>query len=502
MCGDKMNTNDKITGYENEKTDNRDIPDIPEILKEKELPPRKNSKKIFVIIGFAVLAILIVAGIIFSAFNTVEIAGKKYKKNDTTVSIYDANLSPEDIDAIKKMKAVSYINLSNCSLPGTDLSWITDSTTLSLKNCGLTDEHLKTIDFKSLDLTSFDIDGNKDITDLSALVDVSDTLKTVSFNLCSVSDISFTENLTKLNSLYADSNGISDISSLENCKRLQILSINDNQIESIETLSNCSELREFYVNSNNLTSLNGLEKAIRLEVIEADNNNIIDFSGLADTSVLKKVSLKNNNSTDERLLSGILVKSAESLKELHLDGNLFEDFDSVGKLKLLKILTVDECKYLSSLDFLKTLTVIERFSARSCALTTLKGMKNCRLLTYLELSDNYITSIDDLPDFNQPNVYMNLSNNSLTDIYLPEQSFSTLSLYGNNLDKLDISETSGGEIIIGYCNAFDYATVTDKYHKYKLIDIPLEKQPLIQKKINSYSVEFLSAYEYIDSLSK
>ena len=494
-----MNTN-KPAGYENGKTDNRVIPDIPEILKEKELPKKRDSKKYLIIIGFAVLAVLIIIGIITSAFNTVEIAGKKYKKNDTTVSVYDAQMTAEDIESIKKMKSVSYIKLNNCTLPDTDLSWITDTTTLSLENCGLTDEHIKSINFASLDLLSFDIDGNKNVTDLSALTDVSDTLKTVSFNSCSVSDISFADKLTKLNSFYADSNGISEISSLKNCTRLQILSLNNNEISSIEPLSNCSELSKIYVNSNNLSDFNGLEKAIRLEVIEADDNSINDFSGLTDTTVLETVSLKNNKAMDETDLSDTLVKSAERLKELHLDGNLFEEFDFAGKLKSLKILTADNCKNLSSLEFLNNLTSLERFSARGCSVSSLKGLENCLSLMYLDLSDNKITSIENLPEFKNSNIHLNLSKNSLTDVSLREQKFSTLLLFGNTIKTLDIAEVSGGEIIVGYCDGLDYGTIAENFYSYILIDIPLDKQVLISNEI--VTAEFLTEEEYINSLAK
>lgn len=475
------------------------IPDIPEILKEKELPKKKNFKKYLIAITFAVLGVLIAAGVITSAFNTVEIAGNKYKKDDTTVSVYDAELSLEDIEAIKKMKAVSYINFRNCTLPDTDLSWITNANTLSLENCGLTDEHLNTIDFSSLELSSLDLDGNKGVSDLSFLADVSDTLKTVSFNNCSVSDISFADKLTKLNSFYADDNGITDISALKNCTKLQILSLNSNEINSLESLRNCTVLREIYIDSNRLTTFNGLEKAIRLEIIEADNNEINDFSGLGNITVLKVFSLKNNDSTDENILSEILVVSAESLKELHLDGNLFEDFDYVGNLKVLKILTVDNCKNLSSLEFLNNITSLEHFSAKNCSVFSLKGLENCLSLTYLDLSDNDISSLEFLPDFKNSNIHLNLSNNSLTDVSLGQQKFSTLLLFGNTIKTLNIAEASGGEIIVGYCDSFDYGTIAENFNSYILIDIPLDKQVSIGKTI--VTAEFLTEEEYIRSLT-
>ncbi len=476
------------------------IPDIPEILKEKPQPKKKSKKKGILAICIAAVISLVLIGVITSLLNTVEIAGNKYKKNDTTVSIYDAELSLEDIEALKKMNAVSYINFRNCTLPDTDLSWITNAATVSLENCGLTDEHLKTIDFKSLDLSSLDIDGNENVSDLSFLTDVSDTLTTVSFNTCSVSDISFADKLTNLKSFYADDNGISDISALKNCTKLQILSLNSNEINSLESLSSFTGLRELYINSNRLTTFKGLEKAIRLEIIEADNNEMNDFSGLNNITILEKFSLKNNNSTDEKVLSEILVASAKTLNELRLDGNLFEDFGFVSSLNMLNIFTVDNCKNLRSLEILNNLTLLKHFSAQDCSVVSLKGLENCQSLTYLDLSYNDISSIEYLPDFKNSNIHLNLSKNLLTDVSLREQKFSTLLLFGNTIKTLDIAEVSGGEIIVGYCDGFDYGTIAENFYSYILIDIPLNKQVLISNEI--VTAEFLTEEEYINSLAK
>ena len=74
------------------------IPDIPEILKEKPQPKKKSKKKGILAICIAAVISLVLIGVITSVLNTVEIAGNKYKKNDTTVSVYDAQLTLEDIE--------------------------------------------------------------------------------------------------------------------------------------------------------------------------------------------------------------------------------------------------------------------------------------------------------------------------------------------------------------------------------------------------------------------
>ncbi len=477
----------------------RVIPDIPEILKEKEQPKRKSKKKSIFAVSAAAFVLLILIGIISSVLNTVEIAGKKYKTNDTTVSVYDAALTPEDIESIKKMKSISYIKLSNCTLPGTDLSWITDASTISIVNCGLTDEHIKTIDFSSLNLTSIDVEGNEGITDLSTLKNTAETIRTVSFNGCSVSDISFAEDLTNVYSFYADSNGITDIAALEKCNSLQIISINNNSIDSLTPLSNCSQLSEVYANSNKLTSLEGLEKAIRLKKLEADNNSISSLEGLNNATILEKLSLKDNDLT--LISSEIIGKSAETLNELHIDGNPVSDFSPIGTLKKLNILTLDNCDNLKSLDFLEDTLLLEWLSAANCSVSSINGLRNCKALNYLELGSNRISSLEGLPSFTQPNIYLNLSNNLLTSVSLPKQGFSILSLYGNKLESLDISETNGSEIVIGYCDGFDYSTLSESFYSYYLIDIPLDRQVHISEAIDSHSLEFLSADEYAKSLT-
>ncbi len=477
----------------------RVIPDIPEILKEKEQPKRKSKKKCIFAVCAAAFVSLILIGIISSVLNTVEIAGKKYKTNDTTVSVYDAALTPEDIESIKKMKSISYIKLSNCTLPSTDLSWITDASTISIVNCGLTDEHIKTIDFSSLNLTSIDVEGNEGITDLSALKNTAETIRTVSFNGCSVSDISFAEDLTDIYSFYADSNGITDIAALEKCNSLQIISINNNSIDSLIPLSNCSQLSEVYANSNKLTSLKGLEKAIRLEKLEADNNIIGSLEGLNNATILEKLSLRDNDLT--LISSEIIGKSAETLNELHIDGNPVSDFSPIGTLKKLNILTLDNCDNLKSLDFLEDILSLEWLSAANCSVFSINGLQNCTALNYLDLGSNRISSLEGLPSFTQPNIYLNLSNNLLTSVSFPKQGFSILSLYGNKLESLDISETNGSEIVIGYCEGFDYGTLSESFYSYYLIDIPLDKQVHISEAIDSHSLKFLPEDEYVKSLT-
>lgn len=214
-----------------------------------------SKKKIFLGTVIGLFLLMVVISVISSILNTVEIAGTKYKTNDSTFTIRDYAFTADDMEALAKMDSLNYLSFTNCTLPDSDLSWIRNVSTLSLENCGLTDQHISSIDFTSLDLNALDLDQNPMVTDLSSVSNLSATLTTLSFRGCNVGDISFLTSLTKLTSLYADENSIEEISFVSNCKNLQILSLKSNKLTSLNGIENCSNLTYLDLSNNSISNI-------------------------------------------------------------------------------------------------------------------------------------------------------------------------------------------------------------------------------------------------------
>ncbi len=478
------------------------IPDIPEILKEKEVPRKKSKKGLIYGISAGAFVLMLVISILTTVLNRVEIAGKKYEKDVSSIYLFDCVMTQEDVETIGKLESLSYLQLKRCTLPSTDLSWLSSVTaTVELEDCGLTDAHIAGIDFSSARFSSLDVDGNTQITDLSPLHSAKIGLTSLSFNGCNVSDISFLKGMTKLASLYFDSNKVTDISALSECTDLQIISFNSNKVSSLVPLSECFKLTQIYVNNNELSTLEGLESATGLTDIEANGNAINNISALANATSLKKVYInvdKNNVAYTNNGFSDLdcLINSASNLAELSMDGAATVEFSALEKFTRLQVLSVNNCSNFTTFTFLKNSKSLYSLSASHCSLTSLDGIQELNNINYLDVSYNNITSVDLLPDFKKNNVYVDLSNNFITSLVLTEQSYQNLAIYNNPIKELDLSKTKGFKLAIDYSDTFDYSAISGKYNSYYLIDCPHEKTDEFIAIWGKSSVSFVSEDEY------
>lgn len=471
--------------------------DIPEILKEKDVPKKKSKKNIVIGIITVAFSLLVLASVLITVFNKVEIAGETYKLNTNSVYIRDYEFKAEDIEAITKLNSVTYIQFTNCTFPEDDLSWIPESVNeIKLNNCNLTDEHIESIDFNSVGFTSINIDNNKGITDLRSLSDVGDNLTSLSFCGCSVNDISFVSEMENLLSLYFDSNNVEDISVLSACTRLQIVSFNSNKVKNIDSLSSCSNLSQVSFSSNQIENLNGLKNATKLKNINADDNNISDISGLKDATRLDTVSIKNYNGAS--LDISYLEKSAETITELILDGAVIDDLSPIGKMINLNKISINNSSSIKSLEFLSNCTAVEFVSVSNTALESLSGIENFKDLYDLDVSGCKLTSVDLSSVLADNPIDLNFSNNNISSLILPELTkLRTLEIYGNPLSDIDISQLKGIRIVMSYHDGFDYASLINAFSLCCVIDCPEDKQAEITGLSDSFTV--MSEEEYLTS---
>ncbi len=470
--------------------------DIPEILREKEVPQKKKSKSKIVWGALAgAFVLLVLSSIVFSRLSEVKIAGKVYDKDDNSVYVRDYKVTSEDIEAIQKLENVTYIQFTGCTFPDEDLSWIPESVdTLMLNNCNLNDKHIESIDFESAKLSSVNVDDNKLITDLSELSALGDSMTALSFSGCSVSDISFASDLKKLSSIYFDSNKVEDISALSSCTRLQIISMNYNNIKSLDPLGKCTALTDVYANSNKISSLNGLQAATRLKMLEIDDNRVTDCSALKACNYISKLSIKSN-SAEKAIDLSFVSNSSNTLTELYIDGNAVNDYSPIGNCIKLKKLSLNGCKNVKSFDFVKNCTKLTNLYASGCDIESLSGLEDLTRIYYLDVSSNKLTSVESLPTFSS-STYLDISNNNISSMVMPNCRLKSFIIYGNPITEFDFSKISGKSIAIGYYPGFDYSSILGNFSEYYLIDCPSDAQTSVTSKIPK--AVFMTASEYAE----
>ncbi len=472
--------------------------DIPEILKEKEAPKKKSKKNIVIGIITVAFSLLVFVSVLITVFNKVEIAGETYKLNTNSVYIRDYEFKAEDIEAVSKLNKVTYIQFTNCTLPEEDLSWIPESVNeIKLNNCNLTDKHIASIDFEKVGFSAINIDGNKNVTDLSRLRDAGEKLSSLSFGGCSVSDISFVSALGNLQSLYFDSNSVEDISSLSACTKLQIVSFNANKVKNIDSLLSCSNLSEVYISSNQITNLDGLKNATELKHINVDDNMLTDITGLKNATRIDTVSIKNNGGNASLDIS-YLEKSVETITELILDGTIINDLTLIGKMINLNKISINNNSSVRSLEFLKNCSAIEFISVSNTGLESLSGIENMKNLYELDASGCKLTSVDPLLTLDDNPIHLNLSNNNISSLKLSDLTkVRILEIYGNPLSDVDISGVKGVKIVMDYNSNFDYSSLVGSFDLCCVIDCPEDKQAEIIGLSDGFSV--MSEEEYLAS---
>lgn len=211
---------------------------------------------------------------------------------------------------------------------------------LDLSSAGLTNSDIKQIKH----LTKINwliINDNPSVTDLSPLASLTG-LQGISFHNCNVKDISFVKDMTKLDTICADSNGITDISplaghkkitniwmaynnvkdisSLKDCTAMVNICFTNSPISDISALSGMKNLKQINFTGCKLKSISALKKCKKIELAYFGENNITDFTPLANSKGLKQLHASNNGlKGNVKALKGLTI-----LEYLGLQGNSFD----------------------------------------------------------------------------------------------------------------------------------------------------------------------------------
>lgn len=460
---------------------------------------KSNLKLLFVAIGivaFIFVIVMISTAIVIGS--RVTIAGKKYNKSDSYITVNDVELSAEDIAALSEFKKLSGIYITNCEIPANSLNSIfkTAEYRVELVNCGLTNEELSKVSFKNVTANAICLDGNEGLSDLNGISALGEKLQDLSFNGCSVIDISFVEALSSLRKLAFDSNNVDDISVLNKCIKLEKLSAANNSIKSLSSLSACTKLEEVSVGSNELFNLNGLEPCILIKKIYASNNSINDINGIQNATLLTEVDLSDNDVEDITILS----KSKDNLKKLNLSNNRIENIDALNGCVLIAELDISH-NSIETLDSLSALTAIISINVSYNRITDVTGLKSSKKLIDVDLSNNMISDISSLSfDSSAYSISLDVSYNTIASLAVPNIRYKYLSLFGNPISDFSaVNETNGSTLVFGYASNIDFEALGNaNYYDYYIIDCPLDKQVGISGILGSNKVHFVSEEELIN----
>lgn len=462
--------------------------------KQKKRKHSVNGKKIgALVICLALLIVTVSVG--FSLYNTVNIAGEKFKRYDMFISLNEKTITEDDIDSLLKIKDLNNIRLVNCKFEGNTLSDIfsLDSvTSLTLDSCSLNDEDLALVELNGgSKLASLSLNGNE-ISDLEFLLPICNTLKYLYIDENNVSDITVLSKFDLIE-ISASGNNISNINSLGSNVNINILNLNDNNISELKALNSCTKITELNAARNEIRSLEGLENALELSVLDIAGNAVSDLNSIGNATLLTEVNINENQIEDISVLS----KSKNTLKKVCLSYNNISDISAISGCAQLQIVTLDG-NAVNNLDALEGLTELTVVSANSNLITDITGLRECKGIQYIDLSANLITDVSPLGEalsYNGLTLSVNLSNNKITEIdTLPNGTYAFLSLYGNKISDLTPLKDKNSDVyILEYSENFDYSVLNNNFNNYNFLNCPADKQKSLESALDRSQIDFIDA---------
>ncbi|MBQ9229496.1 MAG: TIR domain-containing protein [Eubacterium sp.] len=465
----------KVKKEKRNKKDENTAADNASLNKKKK---RKRGLRIVlgVIIGLLVLVIAI--PLIVNAADRVTIAGEKRSRSSHWVALEEVELTEKDVNTLGKMKHLSSVSLNDCQLSATVFTSLMqlqiDSVTVT--NCGVTDEWLSNVNLSFSEIGELDLSGNP-ISDPTFMLPLLDHIYTLKLDNTAITDFSFLSDATSLGTLSLHGDNLTDINFLAGLSSLQTLDLSENNITSLAPLSGLPILSVLNVSQNALTSLEGLEYALELTELYADGNAISSLNGIANCTLLRTVSLNQNQLTK----FSELAKSAGTLFDLSVDGNGLQSLEELADCTLLESLSVNNNR-LNSLDGIENIIGLTTLSASGNLIDDLSPLQTCHALSTLILSDNSLSETDALFDIlnTTDSIYLDLSNNAITDLTLPQVTYSTLAIYGNQIDYSFLSDYDFSSLVADYNEAVDYDAFANKAVNLYLFSIPLDQQKAME----------------------
>ena len=308
-----------------------------------------------------------------SAVASITIDGEEFSTDLRRLDLRDRNLTDADIQDLKYMINLDYLNLRGNDL--TDLSPLeplTELVTLQLDDGsnGVTDlsplAGMTKLDWLSLPKKMVDVD----LSPLSGMTELT--------GLCfdghggnmigCVSDLEWVSSLTKLQELRLSVNGLEDLSPLANLKDLNVLTFEGHigAIQDFSPLSGLTKLKEFSVYNNgsapsgmNLRDLSDFAGLTSLKTLRLAVNDLESLHGLENLTNLEELSIYGD---DARITSTAPLAALTGLRSLDLPYSRYYQ-DDPFQLDLSGLSGMTELRDLRIAAPLGDLTPLEHLTA-------------------------------------------------------------------------------------------------------------------------------------------
>lgn len=371
----------------------------------------------------------------------VTIAGQLYTKDATAIILADITLTQDDKDAIASFTGLTTLSLKNCGL--TDLSFLTncdDLMSLTLSNNNIKDlTPLKDLD----DLKTLYLDNNP-IEDFSPLYRLDD-LTTLSIKGIDITQTQYDELAEELKrcSIFSDDTVAEELTlgGVTFQSDVTELDLSGKDIRDISVLEKCTQLQTLNLKDNSISDLSPLEELDNLTWLCLWNNDISDVSSLGVMTQLTYLDLEDNEITNINPLS-----SLTNLTELYLHDNDLSSLTALSSLTNLKKLGLrdteltDQSLSVLSITSLTELDIRENEALTGDAVKTLKeSIPNCTVI-----HDELSVSIKlGTKTFDSEDKLVDASNAAVTDLSELSKFTAVTSLILNNNTIADFSPISG-----------------------------------------------------------
>ncbi len=416
---------------------------------------------------------------LLSQVEKVSIAGREYSAASTALAldglgITDANL-PEilqlyalqnlsladnqisDIQVLSSLGGLATLNLSSNNISDiSSIAALTSLRTLYLDNNPISDlsplyslTGLANLSIKGIEITENELAALSEalpgcaIHSETAIEDVLDiTMGGLTFksNVTeldlsgqNLSDISALTACTDLRRLNLAGNQLTDLSPLMNLPNIEWLNISDNSISDLRPIMGLSSLRYVNASRNYISDTAAVGTMTGLTELYLSYNEIKDFSGLRNLTNLKTLSVKDTGLNDDAL--GYMTY-LRGLTRLEIDDNYAISGEAVDDMmRILEGCVLSHSTLVYSMDVegykVRTDTVELDLSARG--ISDISGLGNVGSLQKLNLSQN---SISNIYIFEHTN-----SRFSLKELYLGNNAIVDLTPVASvfNLEILDLS---------------------------------------------------------------
>ncbi|MCR4950800.1 MAG: leucine-rich repeat domain-containing protein, partial [Solobacterium sp.] len=415
-------------------------PTIRPVPKKKEPKPETAKKPLTfmktalkIVLGIFAALVLLMAVILFRPFEkTVKIDGKTIK-NDSYISIKDAELSAKEVSDLAKLNKCTSLTLNNCKFESGAFSQISAGKQLQslyLTGCtgidsltGLNDlEKLYTLEIENCGITD----------DLMNGVSLPVSLRNLRLPSNQLTYVPKADKLTTLEMPY---NNISSIDNLAAMTALREVNLSGNQITNIDALSGHTSLTQLNLNDNQIGSIEPLLECVYLQKLYLRGNDIADLSPLQYCSELNTLNLNGNTSISD--LSP-LAKCAAKMQTLSLSSIIPDDLSLLSQMSAMRGLYLNRCG-LQDLSFAANMPKLEVLNAAGNEISDISAISKCTKLEYINLASNHITSVSALSKHTEDSPfsrYLLLHNNQIASVddLDPGFHYTFLSLTGNPME--------------------------------------------------------------------